>query len=163
LANSGCLLATAGVAGGAVAGYAYYKGRVSETYNANCEDTWAATRTALSELGMPVVKEERKGCEGFMESRTSDGERVRIYLEAETSRFPAEGEIARVSVRVATFGDGPVSNRILDQVGVHLAPAPLLAGPAPPPGAGVIQTGAASPANLPHETPPPPLLPPEAK
>ena len=124
LANSGCLVATAGVAGGAVAGYAFYKGKVSETYNANCEDTWAATRTALGELGMPIVREERKGCDGFLESRTADGDRVRIYVEGETSRFPAEGKISRVSVRVAVFGDGPVSNRVLDQVGVHLAPRP---------------------------------------
>jgi hypothetical protein len=163
LANSGCLLATAGVAGGAVAGYAYYKGKVCDTYNANWDDTWAATRTALGELGMPIVKEERKGSEGFLESRTADGQRVRIYVEDEMSRFPAEGKISRVSVRVAIFGDGPVSNRVLDQVGAHLAPAPLLAAPAPPAATGVMPTGASLPASVPRETPPPPLLPPEPK
>ena len=76
------------------------------------------------ELGMPIVREERKGCDGFLEGRTADGDRVRIYVEGETSRFPAEGKISRVSVRVAVFGDGPVSNRVLDQVGVHLVPPP---------------------------------------
>ena len=164
LANSGCLLATAGIAGGAAIGYAYCKGRVCETYNANCEDTWAATRTALVELGMPIVKEERKGPEGFIESRTADGDHVRIYMEPETSRIPAEGQICRVSVRVAAFGDRPVSDRILDQVGAHLAPAPLpgVAGPPPTAALGVIQTGASSaPPNVPYQTAPPPLLPPE--
>jgi hypothetical protein len=167
LANSGCLLATAGVAGGAVVGYAYCKGRVCETYNANCDDTWAATHTALVELGMPIVKEERKKSEGFIESRTADGDRVRIYMENETSRIPAEGQICRVSVRVAAFGDRPVSDRILDQVGAHLAPAALPGVPPPSPivAGGVIQTGGSQsssfPAGLPFQTAPPPLLPPE--
>jgi hypothetical protein len=167
LANSGCLLAVAGAAGGAAAGYAYCKGKLCDTYTASCDDTWAATRTALAELAMPIVKEERKASEGFIESRTADGERVRIYLQAETSRIPAEGQITRVCVRVATFGDHPVSDRILSQVGLHLAPAPLPGGTAPPPAAnlGVIQTGApplaSPPASLPQHTAPPPLLPPE--
>ena len=165
LANSGCLLATtAGIAGGAAVGYAYCKGRVCETYNAGTEDTWAATRTALVELGMPIVKEERKGSEGFIESRTADGDRVRVYMEPEMSRIPAEGQISRVSVRVAVFGDRPVSDRILDQLGAHLAFAPLPGVGTPPPTAalGVIQTGAASaPPNLPYQTGPPPLLQPE--
>jgi hypothetical protein len=166
LGNSGCLLATAGIAGGAVVGYAYCNGKVCEAYNAACDDTWAATRTALAELGMPIMKEERKGSEGFLESRTADGEHVRIYLQTDTSKIPAEGQITWVCVRVATFGDHPVSNRILDQVGAHLAAAPLPGIPAPPPAAAarVIPTGSSSsspPAGFPQQTGPPPLLPPE--
>lgn len=153
LTNSGCLLATAGIAGGVVTGYAYCKGKVCETYNAGCDDSWEATRTALAELGMPIVKEERKGAEGFIESRTADGERVRIYLQAENSKIPAEGPIAQVCVRIATFGDRSVSDRILDQVGMHLAPAPVA-------NMGVVQTGGAPVSSSP-ETAPPPLLPPE--
>jgi hypothetical protein len=165
LANSGCLLATAGIAGGAVAGYAYCKGKLCGAFTASCDDTWAATRTALSELGMPIVKEERKGSEGFIESRTADGECVRIYLQSEDSKIPAEGEMTRVCVRIAIFGDRPVSDRILDQVGLHLAPASWPGMTAPPPVAapGAIQAGVSpsSPANLPRSTGPPPLLPPE--
>ena len=161
VSNSGCLLATAGVASGACVGYAYYKGKTCELFNAGCDDAWAATRTALGELGMPVVKEERKGPEAFIESRTADGERVRIYVHAETSRFPAEGQLSRVCVRVATFGDRAVSDRILDQVGMHLAPAGLAGAPASQAAAvGVIQTGGL-PSSLPAETPPPPLVPSE--
>lgn len=166
LANSGCLLATAGIAGGAAVGYAYCKGKVCETYNASCDDSWAATHTALAELGMPIIKEERKTSEGFIESRTADGERVRIYVQAEASKIPAEGQITWVCVRVATFGDHTVSDRVLDQVGLHLAPAPLAGAPtpAPTPAGAVIQTGsppfpAAAPP--PRQTGPPPLLPPD--
>ncbi|MCI0456141.1 MAG: hypothetical protein L0Z62_04070, partial [Gemmataceae bacterium] len=46
LANSGCCCllvgaGVAGVAGGTGAGYAYYRGRVCETYHADFEDAWA--------------------------------------------------------------------------------------------------------------------------
>jgi len=164
LANGGCLLAVAGATGGAAVGYAYYMGKLCETFAAGLDDTWAATRTALSELAMPIVNEERKASEGFIESRTADGERVRVYLQVETSKIPAEGQITRVCVRIATFGEHPVSDRILNQVGIHLAPVP---GAAAPPAAalGVIQTGApptaSPPATVAQQTAPPPLLPPE--
>jgi hypothetical protein len=165
LVNSGCLLATAGIAGGAVAGYAFCKGKVCGAYTASGDDTWAATRTALSELGMPILKEERKGSEGFIESRTADGERIKIYLQSDLSKIPAEGQITYVCVRIAVFGDQPVSERILDQVGLHLAPVPWSGGTPPPPAAlGTMQTGgspSSAPANLPPATGPPPLLPPE--
>ncbi len=163
LTNSGCLLATAGVAGGAVAGYAYFKGKLCDTYNASCDDTWAAVHAALAELGMPIVKEERKGTEGFIESRTTNGERVRLTMQTEASPIPAEGPICRVCVRIATFGDRPVSDRILDQVGMHLPPSPGPAASPPAATMGVIQTGAVpAPQTKPLiETAPPPLLPPE--
>jgi hypothetical protein len=169
LANSGCLLIAAGAAGGAAVGYAYANGRVYETYNANLNDAWAATKTALQELGMPAVKEERKADGGFVESRTADNETVRIYVDALGSKIPAEGLLSRVSVRVATFGDKPFSNRLLDQVGMHLVPAGLAAAPFAPPGStGIVQTAApalATPASATNQNPSgqtaPPLLPSE--
>jgi len=166
LANSGCLLIAAGAAGGAAVGYAYANGRVYETYNANLNDAWAATETALRELGMPIVKEERKGDGGFLESRSADNATVRIYVDALASKIPAEGPLSRVSVRVATFGDKPFSNRLLDQVGMHLVPAGLAAAPFAPPGSsGIVQTAAPALATPPADanqnpsgqTAPPPL------
>jgi hypothetical protein len=165
LANTGCIVAAAGVAGGAVAGYAFCKGKVCGAYTASCDDTWAATRTALSELGMPILKEERKATEGYIESRTADGDRIKIYLQSDVSKIPAEGQVTYVCVRIAVFGDRPVSERILDQVGLHLAPVSWPGGTAPPPAAlGSVQTAGAtspSPASPPQATGPPPLLPPE--
>jgi hypothetical protein len=168
LTNCGCLLVAAGAAGGAAAGYAYVKGKVCDTYNANLNDTWAATHTALAELGMQVIQEEREGDGGVITSRTADGDRVRINIIALDSRIPAEGRVTRVCVRVATFGDHPVSNSVLDQIGRHLAPAtsPVLAPvPAPTAQLGVIQTGATAepplatppPAKAPQTVPPPSL------
>jgi Protein of unknown function (DUF3568) len=122
--QGGCLLVAAGAAGGAAAGYAYYKGKICESYLANFEDAWAATHSALAELGMPILHEERHADNGVIKTQTSDGDRVRIALDVIPSRIPADGPSTRICVRVGTFGDHPVSERVLYQVGVHLVPAP---------------------------------------
>ncbi len=165
LASGGCLLVAAGAAGGAAVGYAYCQGKVCELYAASFNDSWAATHAALADLGMPVLSEERKADGGTIESRTADGDKVHIYFKDLPSSIPAEGQVTRVGVRVATFGDRVLSERILYQVGSHLAP-PGAVPPVPaaaPPGA-VMQTGATSTAPPPlaapaHSTPPPPELP----
>jgi hypothetical protein len=155
LGNGGCLLVAAGVAGGAAAGVAYWNGKVPEYFNANLDDAWAACRTALGELGMPVVGEERDAEGGCIESRTADGDKVRVSLQVVGSKIPAEGPLTRVAVRVGVFGDHPVSHRILGQVSAHLVavPGPQPA-PEPPtlhPPQPIQQTSA------PPQTSPPPL------
>src|SRR5688500_3475436 len=165
LAAGGCLWVAAGAAGGAAVGYAYYKGKVSETYQAQLGDAWTATRLALNELGMPIVAEAHDGTGGFIESRTGTGERVLIDLEVQPSRVPADGARTHIGVRVANFGDRPVSERILYQVGMHLTPVGLAdVRPVPPrpltphPVQPVSYTTTQSPpAGLPPETLPSPL------
>jgi Protein of unknown function (DUF3568) len=156
LANSGCLLVAAGAAGGAAVGYAYCKGGVCSTYNAGFADTFAASQAALRDLGMPIVLEEETAADGFLESRTADGNRVRVYVEPVTSKIPAEAVQTRVCVRVATFGDRPVSERILDQVGLHLTPVTAVPQPfaGQPAAAGIKQTAAPPVAGSPSATAP---------
>jgi hypothetical protein len=120
--QSGCLAAAAGCAAGAGAGYAYYKGKLDRDYVANRDDVWAALHTSLGELQMPVVKEEREPDEDSIETRTADGDKVKIYVDVHKSSIPAEGDISRVSIRVATWGDSTVSSRVFDQVDRHLMP-----------------------------------------
>jgi hypothetical protein len=138
-------------------GYAYCKGKVCGAYNASFDDTWAAVHTALGELGMGVRSEDRDGTSGTITSRTSDGERVQVHVDLLAGRIPAEPVLTRVCIRVAAFGDRPVSERILDQVGYHLPPAPLAAQAATalPGGPGAVQAGAS--------TPPPPTAEPAAQ
>jgi len=121
LANAGCLAVAAGVAAGGAAGYAYYAGKEEHAYPASFADTWRATHTALVELGMPVTSEEQHNGEGTIESRTADDDKVHISLESVKSAIPAEGTVTEVSIRVRWFGDKPVSDRILYQIGAHLA------------------------------------------
>src|SRR4051812_16631340 len=132
LVNGGFLWIAAGCAGGAAVGYAYVNGKGCQTFNAAFDDAWAAARTALVGLGMPLDSEQRESSGwGTIESHTADGERVRIHLDALASKFPAEGPLTRISVRVATFGDHPVSYRLLDQIGAHLVAAPAMGSLAP--------------------------------
>lgn len=158
LANGGCMLAAAGAAaGGGAAAYAYYQGKVCRSYAANFNDVWAAARTALTELGMPIALEEREADHGCFHSRTADGEKVRVSLEVLPARIPADPSLTQVCVRVATFGDHQVSDRILDQVGYHLIPYQM-ARPAPV----ALPTTAEPPRVVPvSQTTAPPPLPPE--
>jgi hypothetical protein len=66
LVNGGCLwlAASAAVGGAAGAGYVYYKGKVTRAYVASFNDVWAATHTALTELGMRVESEGRDALVG---------------------------------------------------------------------------------------------------
>ena len=133
LANSGCLLVAAGAAAGGAAGYAYYQGKVTRAYSASVNDTSAAVHSALAELGMPVEAETPEAGSTFIDSRTADGERVRLSVQAAAGAVPADGPLTEVSVRVGNigFGDDAVSERILYQVGAHLVARP---GAGPPPG-----------------------------
>jgi hypothetical protein len=135
LANAGCLAAVAGAgaAGGAAAGYFYFKGKVCQEYAATFEDTWSATRRALADLGMPVQKEDRKSStSGTLESRTGANETVAIGIDSSSGPIPADGPLTRVCVRVGTFGDYSVSERILVQVEAQLTSKGLRLGPVVP-------------------------------
>jgi hypothetical protein len=156
--QAGCLWVAAGAAAGGAAGYAYYRGKNCHSFPAGFEDSWAATRTALCDLGMPILKEERdQGC-GTIKTQTSDGDRVKIDLEVIPSRIPAEGMMTRICVRVGTFGDHPVSERVLYQVGAHLTVGPGLM-PASP---GVATMPPIAPAPSSGQTTEPPLTSPSA-
>jgi hypothetical protein len=134
LMPGGCLLAVAGVAGGAAAtGYLYYKGRVYRDYPAALPDVRNAVHAALLDLHFLIFTEEVKDGKGFLITKTTAGKKVRIYLDCLSSQIPAEGLITRVSIRVACFGDESVSARVFEQVAFrlsHTAPSPI--GPAPP-------------------------------
>jgi hypothetical protein len=155
--NSGCLaVAAAGAVAGGAAGYAYCKGKVCSTYIASPNDTWVALHAALNDLGLPIVSEQNGPDEHSIESRTANGERIRIYLDTVPNEIPTESPLTRICVRVATFGDHAVSTSILDQVSTHLVAPPAAGVPRLTPQATIGQPQA--PTSLP-ETAPPPLLP----
>ena len=130
LSSSGCLAAVIGgtAAAGAATGVMYVKAPVSRTYQANPDDVWAATHTALAEMDMAVKAEERTIHGGSLKTRTTT-EPVEITLEVKDSKIPSEGPLTTVGVRIGTFGDEMVSNRILEQINLHLIPASRVARP----------------------------------
>jgi hypothetical protein len=156
LLHGGCLWVAAGAAGGAAVGAAYCYGKVNQTFPSSLDDSATATKTALADLGMPVLEEQRDGGTAFIKSQTSDGDPVRIYLDPEASKFPADGPLTKLTVRVGAFGDHPVSNRVLDQIGAHLTPAPMAL--ASPPGTAVAAVAAPSPLRQVGATSAPPQI-----
>jgi hypothetical protein len=122
LVNGGCLAAAAAGAagGGAAAFYAYQRGRIYRDYPAGLTDATAAVRTSLAELQFPPAVEKSDGSTLTFETKTSDGAKVHVFLEAQNSRIPGDGPVTCVTVRVGAFGDDKVSARILDQVSMHL-------------------------------------------
>jgi hypothetical protein len=165
VAQSGCLLAVAGAcAGGAAAtGYLYCKGKIYRDYQAGLPDVRNAVHAALLDLHFLIFTEEAKDGKAFLVTRTTNGKKVRIYLDCISSPIPAEGVLTRVAIRVATFGDEDVSARIFDQIAWRLAnratlvpaPAPGPAPPGPPPGPPVGPPVPIQPASFQTTEPPP--------
>lgn len=154
LVNSGCLFlaASAAVGGAAGAGYVYYIGKVTRAYNAGYNDVWAATHTALTELGMRVESEGRDALTGEIHSLLADGSKVRIYFDVKESKIPAEGPLVVLGIRVGTFGDEAASVRILNQIDLHLTHPPTAAGPPPNRNwSPVVQAKTTEPPTLPVE------------
>ena len=147
---SGCLAAavTAGVVGAGAAGYAYYQGSVARDIPAGMDQTWAASQAAVTDLGMPLVSAVRDNDGGTIESRTGDGDKVKITLEPRASRVPADGQWIHVNIRVAMIGDGPLSERLLNQIENRVTP---------PGQAGRSVPVVATPTSI--QTGPPPLAP----
>jgi hypothetical protein len=164
--QAGCALAVVGcAAGGAAATYAYLKGVLIRDYPAMLGDTIAAARTALTELGFPVIKEKTDTGTAYITSKTADGHAITLYFDVVPSSVPTDGAMTRVAIRVGYTGDDVVSARILDQISKHIKPSiglPPALPPAPPstppvavpPGTPIATTPlrATTP-----ETPPPPL------
>jgi Protein of unknown function (DUF3568) len=161
LVNAGCLIAAAAGAAGGIAGYVYYKGKVCHTYLANAEDVRAAARKSLGELQLLIVKDEPRPGGGKIESRAGD-DSIILTLDEEVSPAHEAGippvVQTRVGIRVATFGNEGLSERILDQISFHLVPPAAV--PVPPP---LAPPQPARPPALPPEpapapqTAPPPL------
>ncbi len=149
LGNAGCLVAAAaGAAAGGAAGYAYYKGKVCRPFVASAEDVRAATHKALAELQMPIVRDEAGPAGGKIEASAGD-DTVTITLDVQANPSPGDGPVTQVGIRVATFGNAGLSERLLDQISFHLVPhgavpvpPPLVPTPLPPPSPPVQQTAA---------------------
>jgi hypothetical protein len=151
LGSGGCLWVAAGAAAGAAAaGYAYLSAPVYREYPASPTDTGKAVETALAEMQLTLVHKETTGDGLAFEARADDDKPIKIELHNRPSPIPAEGSVTRVSVRVATFGDEAVSQRVLDQVGLHLMPTPTVRAAQPPQPDGRLRPVAV-------ETAPPPL------
>jgi len=107
-------------------------------------ETRAATIAALTDLKMPVVREERTYHGSYLDTQTSDGYHVRIHFRSPRSQAAGGAPATQVAVRVGGFGthEGICSN-LLDEIGRHLNSVPSLS--VSPPSAGPIQVSTVAP------------------
>ena len=112
LASGGCLFVAAGAAGAGAATYFYVRGRLCQEYYAAFPDSWQAVLTTLKEQGFAVTHQENNGTEGTISSKTADGSAITIAITSQPSRVPAEKSVTRICIRVGTWGDEPLSERL---------------------------------------------------
>jgi hypothetical protein len=108
---SGCALLVG--AGAGAAGYAYLNGDLEKSYPGTVGRVWPCVKQTIEDMQMPVLSESVDELGGRLESRTADGRRVHIELEAK----PA---VTVVRVRVGTIGDRDASHKILDRIDERL-------------------------------------------
>jgi hypothetical protein len=100
---------------------AYGAGRAVEEFPRNATVTSAAVAEALDDLKMTDIKRSRDGKVFKIEARTEDNRPVLVTVRPHQDQ-------ARVGCRVGWFGDAPLSNAILQRVGIRLEllpPAPI--------------------------------------
>lgn len=154
---SGCMLAAAGAVAGAGA-YAYYQGNYSQMHTAEFGRTWQATKSALSDLALPVISEHHEGLKGSIKSSLPDGTSISIDLEELPRIMASDGHQTEVNIRVGTFGDQAQSQKIQQQIQAHIVGQNVTAPPAnrlPPLNSTVAPPPAATTSKANSTVPPP--------
>lgn len=124
IVGTGCIAAAvAGTAAAGGIGYAYYKGLLERHYVGPVEPVYRATKTALESLKLPITHEHMEGSKAHIESRTSDGGRIRLWLDPIAGRIPTEPVLTRISIRIDTFGDRETSRLIFDAIDKQVGPS----------------------------------------
>lgn len=112
---TGCVAVV--VAGAAAAGagtYAYVKGDLKGTVEASVDQTWAATQSALKELGYLVVEQSKGVNDGELKARSPTDQKVTIKVKRQTET------LTDLAIRVGTFGDEAVSRTVMERIQKHL-------------------------------------------
>jgi hypothetical protein len=105
--NSGCILAAAGAAGGAVA---YVEGKFTAHLNNPYDRVVRATERAIPQLQFAQLSEKHDALKAEFLARTADDTKITVEITRESDN------LAQVEIRVGTFGDKQVSMTIFDKI-----------------------------------------------
>lgn len=108
---SGCVLAAAGAAAGAVA---YVRGELQTLLDHNYNHVVDATRAALKDLEFAKISENKDALEAVFVYRTALDKKVKIKLSKSTDKSTT------VRIRVDVIGDEALSLAILDKIKANL-------------------------------------------
>jgi len=107
------ILGTAAAAVG-VGAYAYIKGDLKRTYDANIEKAWTASLKSVEELKLATESKTHDAFSGVIKGKMADGTSFEINLKrlGENS--------TEIGVRLGTFGDRQKSEAIHDKIHSNL-------------------------------------------
>lgn len=154
--NTGGCLAVA-VGAGAAGTVAYMRGDLEAEESYNIDQTYAAARAAVDQLGLKVIEGEtdKDALSAHIVARDSADKKVEVRLKAITP------STTKLSIRVGTFGDDTKTHRIYNTIREKLkeaAPAtpaePAQTAPAEPADAAPAEPAQTIPAGTPTPTPP---------
>jgi hypothetical protein len=110
LTQTGCAVLLVGAAIGLGAGtMAYTKGDLETLEPVSYDAAWTAVEDTAKEMSFTILKQDKKALEGKLVCKSHYGE-VTFALESKGER------ITRITIRVGTFGDEPVSRRIYEKL-----------------------------------------------
>ncbi|MFM7541642.1 MAG: DUF3568 family protein [Planctomycetota bacterium] len=124
VSGTGCIAAAVGGAAAAGGlGYAYYNGLLERNYIGPIQQVFLSTEKALESLRLPISQETIEISKAHLESKTSDGGRIRIWLEPVQGKSTVTSLTTKVSIRVDLFGDREISRLIFDEIDKQLGPS----------------------------------------
>lgn len=89
-------------------GVFWMEGEAHKYYNADQATVHRAVKDSLSELGLPLIREEVKG--GTIHIRAGDDDRFKIKIVS------VKPKVTKLSIRVNVFGDRPFAELIYRHV-----------------------------------------------
>ncbi len=110
LTQTGCAVLLVGAAVGLGAGtVAYTKGDLETLEPVSYESAWTAVEETAKEMGLPIIKRDKKTLEGTLLAKSHFGEVAFTVIN--------RGEkLSSISIRVGTFGDEAFSRQIYEKL-----------------------------------------------
>ena len=115
LCATSCVPLLIGAAGVGIAGtYVYVRGQLEVSYAADYERTWAATLDALKALEVSVEDANKDAFGGKIQAKRADDTSVTIQVS------PVSSDVTSVKIRIGTFGNRTISERISKEIDSRL-------------------------------------------
>lgn len=106
--SSGCVAVVAGA--GAGAAVAYVRGDLDATLSTSYESSVRAVNKSIADLQFAKVSEAKDATRATIIARTAADKKIEIRVE------PVGQTVAKVKIRVGTFGDESLSLTILEKI-----------------------------------------------
>ncbi|MDD5599541.1 MAG: DUF3568 family protein [Victivallaceae bacterium] len=115
--SSGCVVALLGLGVGAgVAGTAYYEGKLTGTVDAKPQQAQAATEAAFKELKIQQISSIGDALKAKIVGKAEKDSTVTVSVELQK-----DGK-SRIGIRVGTFGNQELSEKIYSEINKQLSP-----------------------------------------